>query len=116
MTDDGALFDVPSSSPAAQSPGSGSLADVDHKNAPLAVRMRPRSLDELVGQQHLIAAGSPLRQLIDGQQPLTLMLWGPPGTGKTTLASLISATTNRRFVEVSAVSAGVKEVRDVIAG
>jgi len=78
--------------------------------------MRPRSLDELVGQEHLIAPGSPLRQLIDGQQPLTLLLWGPPGTGKTTLASLISTTTDRRFVEVSAVAAGVKEVRDVIAG
>jgi len=117
MTDDGALFDVPTSHPAARTSGSGgSLADVDHANAPLAVRMRPRSLDELVGQQHLIAPGSPLRQLIEGQQPLTLMLWGPPGTGKTTLASLISTTTNRRFVEVSAVSAGVKEVRDVIAG
>src|SRR5688500_7864 len=111
MSDDGGLFEVPESQAAPRSSGSGSLSDVDHKNAPLAVRMRPRSLDELVGQEHLVAPGSPLRQLIDGQQPLTLMLWGPPGTGKTTLASLISTTTNRRFVEVSAVSAGVKEVR-----
>ncbi|TXL63325.1 replication-associated recombination protein A [Aeromicrobium terrae] len=78
--------------------------------------MRPRTLDELVGQQHLLAPGSPLRQVIDGDQPLTLLLWGPPGTGKTTIASLISRHTDRRFVEVSAVSAGVKEVRDVIAG
>jgi putative ATPase len=78
--------------------------------------MRPRTLDELVGQEHLLAPGSPLRQVIDGDQPLTILLWGPPGTGKTTIASLISGHTNRRFVEVSAVSAGVKEVRDVIAG
>jgi putative ATPase len=78
--------------------------------------MRPRSLDELVGQQHLLAPGSPLRQMIDGNQPLTILLWGPPGTGKTTIASLLSAHTDRRFVEVSAVSAGVKEVRETIAG
>jgi putative ATPase len=111
------LFDLPDAAPApAQQASGGSLSGADHANAPLAVRMRPRSLDELVGQEHLVAPGSPLRQLIDGQQPLTLLLWGPPGTGKTTLASLISATTDRRFVEVSAVSAGVKEVRDVIAG
>jgi len=117
VTDDGGLFEVPvgSAAPAQQASG-GSLSGTEHANAPLAVRMRPRNLDELVGQEHLIAPGSPLRQLIDGHQPLTLMLWGPPGTGKTTLASLISTTTDRRFVEVSAVSAGVKEVRDVIAG
>ncbi|MBD1270392.1 replication-associated recombination protein A [Aeromicrobium tamlense] len=78
--------------------------------------MRPQSLDELVGQQHLLAPGSPLRRMIEGSAPLTVLLWGPPGTGKTTLASLISHQTDRRFVEVSAVSAGVKEVREVIAG
>src|SRR5690606_10212721 len=78
--------------------------------------MRPQSLDELVGQQHLLAPGSPLRRMIEGNAPLTVLLWGPPGTGKTTLASLISRQTDRRFVEVSAVSAGVKEVREVIAG
>ncbi|MCK5891223.1 replication-associated recombination protein A [Aeromicrobium sp.] len=94
----------------------GSLAGSASANAPLAVRMRPRTLDELVGQQHLLAQGSPLRQVIEGDQPLTILLWGPPGTGKTTVASLISNHTDRRFVEVSAVSAGVKEVRDVIAG
>jgi len=78
--------------------------------------MRPRSLDELVGQDHLLAPGSPLRQMVDSDKPLTILLWGPPGTGKTTIASLLSAHTERRFVEVSAVSAGVKEVREVIAG
>ncbi|CAN5421876.1 replication-associated recombination protein A [soil metagenome] len=78
--------------------------------------MRPRNLDELIGQSHLTVPGSPLRQMIEGDQPMTILLWGPPGTGKTTIASLISAHTDRRFVEVSAVSAGVKEVREVIAG
>ena len=106
---------MPDKPVAPEKTGGGSLSGDDHANAPLAVRMRPRSLDELVGQQALVAPGSPLRQLIEGHQPLTVLLWGPPGTGKTTLASLISSTTNRRFVEVSAVAAGVKEVRDVIA-
>jgi putative ATPase len=76
--------------------------------------MRPRALDELVGQQHLLSAGSPLRRLIEGDQPMSLLLWGPPGTGKTTIASIVSGQTNRRFVEVSAVAAGVKEVRAAI--
>ena len=116
MSSDG-LFNLPAApelSPVAS--GSGSLSGSDHASAPLAVRMRPRTLDELIGQGHLLAPGSPLRQVIDGDQPLTILLWGPPGTGKTTIASLISGHTNRRFVEVSAVSAGVKEVREVIAG
>ena len=76
--------------------------------------MRPRSLDELVGQEQLRAEGSPLRQLIEGDQSLSLLLWGPPGTGKTTIASILSQQTERAFVEVSAVSAGVKEVRAAI--
>ena len=108
------LFDLPDAP--VPTTGGGTLAGNVHASAPLAVRMRPRTLDELVGQEHLLAPGSPLRQMIDGQKPLTILLWGPPGTGKTTLASLISTQTDRRFVEVSAVSAGVKEVRDVIAG
>ena len=76
--------------------------------------MRPRTLDELVGQAQLRAPGSPLRQLIEGDQSLSLLLWGPPGTGKTTIASIVSQQTDRRFVEVSAVGAGVKEVRAAI--
>lgn len=83
-------------------------------SAPLAVRMRPRTLDELVGQQQLRAVGSPLRQLVEGDQPMSLLLWGPPGTGKTTIAGIVSQQTDRTFVEVSAVSAGVKEVRAAI--
>jgi putative ATPase len=85
-----------------------------HAAAPLAVRMRPRTLEELVGQEQLRAPGSPLRQLVEGDQAMSLLLWGPPGTGKTTIAAILSQQTDRRFVEVSAVSAGVKEVRAAI--
>jgi len=97
-----------------------SLFDVgagpDRPGAPLAVRMRPRTLDDLVGQRHLISEGSPLRRLLDGDPSaaVSVILWGPPGTGKTTLASMVSTATGRRFVELSAVTAGVKEVREVI--
>ncbi|MGW7681113.1 AAA family ATPase, partial [Kribbella sp. NPDC054772] len=106
------LFDLPGAPAPAR--GGGSLADTDHTAAPLAVRMRPRSLDELVGQQHLLAPGSPLRRLVEGDQPMSLLLWGPPGTGKTTIAAVVSHQTNRKFVELSAVTAGVKDVRQVI--
>jgi putative ATPase len=83
-------------------------------DSPLPVRMRPVSLDELVGQEHLLAAGSPLRQLVTGSSPMSVILWGPPGTGKTTIAHLVAAATNRKFVAMSALSAGVKDVRAVI--
>lgn len=83
-------------------------------NAPLAVRMRPRSLDEVVGQQHLLGPGAPLRRLVEGAAPASVLLYGPPGTGKTTLATLVSLATGRRFVALSALNAGVKEVREVI--
>ena len=82
--------------------------------APLAVRMRPRTLEEVVGQAHLLAPGAPLRRLVDGSGASSVMLYGPPGTGKTTLASLISGATGRKFEALSALSAGVKEVRGVI--
>ncbi|MEU4767128.1 replication-associated recombination protein A [Actinosynnema sp. NPDC023794] len=83
-------------------------------NAPLAVRMRPRTLDEVVGQDHLLGPGAPLRRLVEGSSPASIMLYGPPGTGKTTLATLVSQATGRRFAALSALSAGVKEVRAVI--
>jgi putative ATPase len=83
-------------------------------NAPLAVRMRPRGLDEVVGQEHLLGPGTPLRQLVERDVPMSLVLWGPPGTGKTTLAYVVSRATERRFVEISAVSDGVKQVRAAI--
>src|SRR3954451_9154059 len=83
-------------------------------SAPLAVRMRPRTLDEVVGQQHLVGEGTPLRRLVEGDAATSVVLWGPPGTGKTTLAHVISVATGRRYRELSAVTAGVKDVRAVI--
>ncbi|MDD9207412.1 replication-associated recombination protein A [Georgenia sp. 10Sc9-8] len=88
--------------------------------APLAVRMRPARLAEVVGQEHLLRAGSPLRRLVEpspegfGVAPASVVLWGPPGTGKTTLAYLVAHASGRRFAELSAVTAGVKDVRAVI--
>jgi putative ATPase len=76
--------------------------------------MRPRSLDEVIGQRHLTAEGSPFRKLVDNDAPMSLVLWGPPGTGKTTLAYVVSQVTKRRFTELSAVTAGVKDVRAAV--
>src|SRR3984893_7677321 len=84
------------------------------RQAPLAARMRPRSLDEVVGQDQLLAVGRPLRALIDQDRLSSVIFWGPPGTGKTTLAQLIAGVTERAFVAMSAVTAGVKDVREVI--
>ena len=82
--------------------------------APLAVRMRPRSLSEVIGQRHLTGEGTPFRKLADHDAAMSLLLWGPPGTGKTTLAQVVSNVTKRRFTELSAVTAGVKDVRAAI--
>ncbi len=82
--------------------------------APLAVRMRPSTLDEVIGQPRLTAAGSPLRKLVEHTAPMSVLLWGPPGTGKTTLAYVLASATSRRFVELSATSAGVSQVRAAI--
>lgn len=112
--------DGDSAAPAAGRPagGGGSASP----RGPLAVRMRPRTLDEVVGQQHLLGQGSPLRQLAAGAGadttgpagPTSLILWGPPGTGKTTLAHVIARGPGRKFVELSAITAGVKDVRRVM--
>ena len=85
------------------------------RQAPLAARMRPRTLDEVVGQDRLLGPGRPLRALIEPDRLSSVILWGPPGTGKTTLARLIAGVTARAFVALSAVTAGVKDVREVIA-
>jgi len=82
--------------------------------APLAARLRPQSLDDVVGQQHLIGPGRPLRRLVEQDRLTSTILWGPPGTGKTTLALVIARTTERAFEQLSAVTAGVKDVREVI--
>jgi putative ATPase len=88
---------------------------VDPKTVPLAERMRPRSLDEVVGQDDLVAPGRPLREMIDRDLLQSIILWGPPGTGKTTLARLIADLTKADFIAFSAVLAGIKEVKDVMA-
>lgn len=81
---------------------------------PLADRMRPRSLEEFVGQKHLLAPGKPLRQAIEGGQLHSMVLWGPPGTGKTTLARLIATRADAEFLALSAVMAGVKDIRAAV--
>lgn len=104
------LFGNPDPVPAGSIKPVGSLGDARADGAPLPVRMRPRTLDEIVGQQHLLAPGAPLRRLVAGQ-PMSVFLWGPPGVGKTTLASIVSRASGARFVEISAVTAGVKDLR-----
>jgi putative ATPase len=84
-------------------------------SAPLAERMRPRTLDEFLGQDALIAPGRPLRVAIDNDRLRSVILWGPPGTGKTTLARLIAGATKAKFVSFSAVLSGIKEIRAVMA-
>ncbi|HEV2825285.1 MAG TPA: AAA family ATPase, partial [Actinomycetota bacterium] len=88
------------------------LADQD---APLAARMRPRTLEEFVGQGHVLGPGSALRALIEADELRSVILWGPAGTGKTSLAHIIAAATRSHFEELSATSAGVKDVRAVLA-
>src|SRR6476646_6075225 len=97
------LFDDAEPTPAGRAP------------SPLAERMRPRTFDEFVGQEELLAPGKPLREAIERDLLQSIILWGPPGTGKTTLARIIADTTRARFVSFSAVLAGIKEIRDVMA-
>src|SRR3954463_10215363 len=87
----------------------------DDRGRPLADRMRPRTLEEFVGQEHLIAPGKPLRAQIERDDLGSLIFWGPPGTGKTTLAKIIASMTKAEYIEFSAVLAGIKEIKAVMA-
>src|SRR5947199_9071373 len=93
-------------------PNPGGAADATR---PLADRMRPRTLEDYVGQEHLIGPGKPLRVQIERDDSGSLIFWGPPGTGKTTLAKIIANMTKAEFIEFSAVLAGIKEIKQVMA-
>lgn len=93
---------------------SESLDDAVRRRAPLAARLRPTTLRDVIGQDHLVGENGPLRRLIDADRVSSIILWGPPGTGKTTIAELVASSTNRRFERLSAVTAGVKDIREVI--
>jgi putative ATPase len=86
--------------------------EVSHQ--PLADRMRPKTLDDFVGQKHLVGEGKPIRIMIDSGEPVSMIFWGPPGVGKTTLALIIAEHVNADFIQISAVSSGVKDVRNAI--
>jgi len=94
---------------------SKSLLHAMAAGVPLAERMRPRSLDELMGQEHLVGPGKPLRVQIDRDDASSMIFWGPPGVGKTTLAKIIAETTKASFIEFSAVTSGIKEIKQVMA-
>ena len=110
--DPDALFAIGDPRTAPQ-PGAGAFTPPG-QDSPLAVRMRPLTIDELVGQDHLLAPGAPLRRLVSGGPMTSVILWGPPGTGKTTIAHLVADASDRRFTAMSALNAGVKDVRAVI--
>ena len=91
-----------------------SFSAFNNFNKPLAARMRPRTVDEFVGQRHLLDKGKVLRQMIDNDNVGSMIFWGPPGVGKTTLASIIANTTKANYVEFSAVSQGIKEIKEIM--
>jgi putative ATPase len=93
---------------------SGAAEERLARQAPLAARLRPRTIDDVVGQPHLLGPGKPLRRLVESDALSSVLLWGPPGTGKTTLALAVAGSTAKEFEQLSAVTAGVKDVRDVI--
>ncbi len=92
----------------------GSSAEPGSEGRPLAERMRPRTLDEILGQDHLVGPSAPLRRMIEEDRLTSLILWGPPGTGKTTLARIIAAATNAHFLSFSAVLGSIKEIRNAL--
>src|SRR5207244_10759938 len=85
-----------------------------HASRPLADRMRPRTLEEFVGQEHLVGSGKPLRTQIERDDPGSAIFWGPPGTGKTTLAQIIAGMPKAEFIELSAALSGIKELEQVM--
>lgn len=87
---------------------------IDPANQPLAERLRPRSLDEVVGQSHLLGPDKPLRVAFSSGRPHSLIFWGPPGIGKTTLARLMADSFDAQFISMSAVLGGVKDIRDAV--
>lgn len=93
---------------------SAAAEEVRRTRAPLAARLRPRTIDDVVGQEHLVGPGRPLRRLVESDRLSSALLWGPPGTGKTTLALAVAGSTDRAFEQLSAVTAGVKDVRETI--
>jgi len=95
---------------------SAKAAELASGSAPLATRMRPRTLDEVVGQPQLLAPGSAFRLIVESGKPVSMLLWGPPGTGKTTLSRLVADHADAAFVTLSATSAGVKDIREVLSG
>src|SRR5437016_2786485 len=100
--------------PGARDPSrrASSAAGTNAAGTPLAERMRPRTLEEYVGQSHLLAPGKPLRRAIESGAMHSLVLWGPPGTGKTTLARILAGVAGADFVAFSAVTSGIKEIRE----
>jgi putative ATPase len=118
----GNLFDNGHDGPASRGPSDDTTAGLPRRSAegatagtPLAERMRPRTLDEVVGQDEILGPGKPLREAIERDLLQSIILWGPPGTGKTTLARVIAEMTQAHFVPFSAVLAGIKEIKEVMA-